>query len=231
MKNYVINRLKEAGITDEDFCNEVFSDCQSAIENTLNEEIDYWKRINDPKNIHEELWQHNDSVFELDVADEEHDWHLEATIEPEEETGLFICHYKESSLGLDRDNIINEIYMEDLGLNENEPIKNVDYKKLMAIIYVKFQYMLDEFIRKQLTTPEQRIKQHMKEFAEVYDFELTENVDKIVKAKLRFFGEDEWYNCPCVRDGEHLCISEKCKEQIINKGVCHCNLFKKRENS
>ena len=56
--------------------------------------------------------------------------------------------------------------------------------------------------------------------------ELTDNVDRIIKAKLRFFGIDNWSKCPCVQDGQHACISETCKQQILNKGICHCSLMK-----
>lgn len=55
---------------------------------------------------------------------------------------------------------------------------------------------------------------------------LTQNVEKIAKAKLTFFGIDNWHKCPCVRDDEHACISEKCRARIKEKGVCHCNLYK-----
>ena len=68
------------------------------------------------------------------------------------------------------------------------------------------------------------------EFQKIADtegYQLTQNAEKIAKAKLRFFGIENWAKCPCVQDDKHACMSSCCKEQIETKGVCHCNLFKK----
>ncbi len=73
----------------------------------------------------------------------------------------------------------------------------------------------------------EEIKTAIEKLAKENNFKLTNNVDKIINAKLRFFGYDNWRKCPCVRDGEHSCISPKCKEQIKTTGKCHCNLFEK----
>ena len=56
----------------------------------------------------------------------------------------------------------------------------------------------------------------------------TKNIEKIAKAKQMMFGKDEWQRCPC--DGnnpERYCISSLCKKDIAEKGICHCNCYKK----
>lgn len=73
------------------------------------------------------------------------------------------------------------------------------------------------------------IKAELENIAKDNNYTLTNNVDRIINAKLRFFGEENWRNCPCVQDGNHACLSETCRRQIESKGVCHCNLFKKGE--
>ena len=72
------------------------------------------------------------------------------------------------------------------------------------------------------------VKEKITEIAEENGYELTKNVEAIAKAKLRFFGLDDWRNCPCVRDGEHACISIQCQNDIEKDGVCHCNLYKRK---
>lgn len=147
LKHWIQQRLIQAKISDNELLESICLECKQANHLILKAAIKKHKFLHNDKNTHEELWRHNDNIFELDVVDEEHDWHLEATIEPEEETGLFICHYNESSLGLDRDNIINEMYIEALGLNENKSIKNADYKVIMREIYYMFQGQLNRFIK------------------------------------------------------------------------------------
>lgn len=73
------------------------------------------------------------------------------------------------------------------------------------------------------------VKENIKTIAEENGYDLTKNVEAIAKAKLRFFGVENWRKCPCVRDDEHACISAQCKLDIENDGVCHCNLYKKKE--
>ena len=73
------------------------------------------------------------------------------------------------------------------------------------------------------------IKSKLEELANINGFTLSENADKIINAKLRFFGE-EWQKCPCDRDNnERFCCSQLCKADVRTTGTCHCNLFKKKE--
>jgi len=54
----------------------------------------------------------------------------------------------------------------------------------------------------------------------------TANIEKIARAKMMMFGENEWSRCPC--DGNNpsrFCLSEMCKADIASKGVCHCNCY------
>lgn len=71
------------------------------------------------------------------------------------------------------------------------------------------------------------IKAELKTLAKENNLELTDNLEKIIKAKIRFFGKDNWHKCPCIRDALHACISDACRKQIDSVGICHCNLFKK----
>ena len=73
----------------------------------------------------------------------------------------------------------------------------------------------------------EEIKAELEKIAKENNYTLTNNVDKIINAKLRFFGEENWRKCPCVQDSEHACLSDKCRNQIETTGKCHCNLFKK----
>ncbi|MBQ9737902.1 MAG: hypothetical protein IJV75_00095 [Alphaproteobacteria bacterium] len=76
---------------------------------------------------------------------------------------------------------------------------------------------------------EERIKSEIKEMADNIGFDLTDNVDKIIKAKLRFFGEENWRKCPCDRGNEErFCCSNQCQKDVNENGVCHCNMFKRR---
>lgn len=70
---------------------------------------------------------------------------------------------------------------------------------------------------------------NIKQLATENGYELTEYAEKIAKAKERFFGEEEWQRCCCVRDDKHFCISPSCLEDINNKGICDCRLYKKKE--
>lgn len=73
------------------------------------------------------------------------------------------------------------------------------------------------------------IVNNMEFLASMYDLELTDNALKIAKAKLMFFGKDNWHKCCCVRDDKHFCISPSCLEEIDSKGICDCRLYKKKE--
>lgn len=54
---------------------------------------------------------------------------------------------------------------------------------------------------------------------------------RIAKAKERFFGLAEWHRCPCYppTDTIHGCGTEACAEDIMKEGVCHCNLYLRRD--
>ena len=61
-------------------------------------------------------------------------------------------------------------------------------------------------------------------------FAETKNIEKIARAKNMMFGEAEWTRCPCDgKNAERYCISELCKKDINEKGVCHCNCYCKKE--
>ena len=56
----------------------------------------------------------------------------------------------------------------------------------------------------------------------------TKNIEKIAKAKNMMFGESEWKRCPCDSSNQaRFCISEQCRKDIEEKGVCHCNCYQK----
>ena len=74
----------------------------------------------------------------------------------------------------------------------------------------------------------QKLLSEFQRIADEYGYTLTDNAEKIAKAKLRFFGIENWGKCPCVRDDEHACMSECCRNKVETTGVCHCNLFKKK---
>ena len=75
----------------------------------------------------------------------------------------------------------------------------------------------------------EEIKETLQKLAEDNGFELTGNVDKIIAAKLRFFGEDEWRKCPCDRVNQgRFCCSTQCQKDVRETGTCHCNLFKRK---
>ena len=60
-----------------------------------------------------------------------------------------------------------------------------------------------------------------------HGLELTEYADRILKIKERCIDE---YQCPCFPDDvNHYCISSMCLQEALEKGHCHCNLFKRRQ--
>ena len=73
----------------------------------------------------------------------------------------------------------------------------------------------------------QTIKENLQKTAKDNGYELTENIDAIARAKLRFFGREYWAQCPCDRDSDRACINQHCKEDIAKNGVCHCNLYRR----
>lgn len=74
---------------------------------------------------------------------------------------------------------------------------------------------------------EDKVVDNIKKKAEEHGYKLTGNEHKIAKAKLRFFGIENWEECPCHRNCGRSCISKICKEDIERDGVCGCNLYLK----
>lgn len=75
------------------------------------------------------------------------------------------------------------------------------------------------------------IKNNIKREAENNNLEITNNIENIAKAKLRFFGVNEWWRCPCYSHDDmiHGCGKEACLKTIENDGICHCKLFKSKD--
>lgn len=70
------------------------------------------------------------------------------------------------------------------------------------------------------------IKEEMIKIAKDKNFEISENMEKIIKAKIRMFGENDWKKCPCcVGDDDRYCGSEQCELDTYRENHCHCNLF------
>ena len=56
--------------------------------------------------------------------------------------------------------------------------------------------------------------------------EPTEHFDKIVRAKERL-GFD--LKCPCdPNNSERYCVGDLCMSDILEKGTCHCNCWRKK---
>lgn len=89
-----------------------------------------------------------DTGFELQAAVEDFDWYINAKIEFNKKSNLYIGTYESGFMGMDRDNILNELYLEDMGLKgEEQPIKNADYKVIMREIYYMHQNELNRFMK------------------------------------------------------------------------------------
>lgn len=73
----------------------------------------------------------------------------------------------------------------------------------------------------------EHIKHNIEEKAKSEGYELTDKVDAIARAKLRFFGRDNWAQCPCDPNSDRACISDHCKADIAKDGTCHCHLYRK----
>lgn len=73
------------------------------------------------------------------------------------------------------------------------------------------------------------IQQNILNEAKINNLNVTDNLQKISKAKLKFFGLNDWYRCPCYGqdDLEHGCGKEACLNEIKQNGICHCKLFTK----
>ena len=77
------------------------------------------------------------------------------------------------------------------------------------------------------------VEEHIKALAseETNNWDVTKNLTRIAKAKLRFFGLGEWQRCPCYppTDTIHGCGTPACAEQIQQDGICHCNLYMRKQ--
>ena len=68
-------------------------------------------------------------------------------------------------------------------------------------------------------------KEKFEKLGKEYGLELTEFADKILRIKERAIDE---YQCPCYPDSkDHYCISPSCLKEALEKGHCHCNLFRR----
>lgn len=83
-----------------------------------------------------------------------------------------------------------------------------------------------------MVTEEQleEVKNKIRQTAERNNLKLTGELDKIAKAKCMFFGTKMWMRCPCDPESDRACISKHCRQDIENDGICHCGLYKKKEN-
>lgn len=97
------------------------------------------------KNVYKNLWEHNDSRFELEIQDDLQDLYLSAYITPQEETGLFYGKCEKDILGIDRDNIITQIYCPD-AFTDSKEYKHYDYKHIMNQIYQDFKPEIQQYI-------------------------------------------------------------------------------------
>jgi len=73
-----------------------------------------------------------------------------------------------------------------------------------------------------------QIEQNIRDLAAIEGWTINEKtVARIAKAKERFFGESEWHRCPCYPpdDTIHGCGTKACSDDIMNEGICHCNLY------
>lgn len=78
---------------------------------------------------------------------------------------------------------------------------------------------------------EEIIFEKMKEMCESKGFAYTDNTRKIARAKKNLFGLSEWFRCPCdSKNGERFCISTQCQKDIEEKGICHCNCYRKKQD-
>jgi len=75
----------------------------------------------------------------------------------------------------------------------------------------------------------EEIKEKIRQTAARNNLELTDNLDRIAKSKLMFFGKKLWVKCPCDPDSDRACISKHCRQDIETDGLCHCQLYKKED--
>lgn len=73
--------------------------------------------------------------------------------------------------------------------------------------------------------PSEKILNNIQWLADMNGYKLSQHAPKIAAAKERFFGEDNWFKCPCDPDSDRSCISEHCHQDIKRDGLCHCNCY------
>lgn len=67
----------------------------------------------------------------------------------------------------------------------------------------------------------------MKKLAKENNLELTENAHNI--ARFRERTQLPMSKCPCSQnDPERYCISEKCMDDIVATGTCHCQCYMRK---
>lgn len=148
LKHWIQQRLIQAKISDNKLLESICLECKQASRQILKSAIKKHKALHNDKNTHEELWKKTDTGFELEAAVENFDWYINAKIEFDKETNLYVGIYQTGCMGLDRGNIHNELFLEDMGLKDQEhPIKDTDYKVIMREIYYMHQNELNEFIK------------------------------------------------------------------------------------
>lgn len=96
--------------------------------------------------------------------------------------------------------------------------KKSEWKQFRAGINMRGQIEFDDI---------KHIEECITVLAENNGYEITDNLKAIAKAKYRFFGND-WKKCPCVKDDNHSCISQACRDDIEKNGVCGCNLYRRK---
>lgn len=71
------------------------------------------------------------------------------------------------------------------------------------------------------------IEKKIEFIAETTGLKLTENKDKVIRAKKMLFANGNMLRCPCdSKNEDRFCVSETCMDDIMRDGHCHCNLFK-----
>lgn len=76
-------------------------------------------------------------------------------------------------------------------------------------------------------TTEKGIRKIIERVAKANDFTVSENLDKIIRAKLMTCKEDLKL-CPCdhTEDSKRFCGSPTCVKETKENGHCHCNLMR-----
>ena len=105
---------------------------------------------------------------------------------------------------------------------------NSNYDNIKQYLADKLREMRDKVAQGQIEYDDiKHIEECITVLAENNGYDLTDNLHAIAKAKYRFFGND-WKKCTCVKDYNHSCISQACRDEIEKNGVCGCNLYKRK---